>query len=226
MLVAVLPRRGGARPQASVRVRSVQSVMSGRDVCGAQFCGHVSTGPGTLPLRCLDILFDKPRLRRAQGLTPASRHLVLQVTPDVQTTDRAPPSGSLQAPNETQAPGGSLLAQTRAPDSGPESPSPDRHKQEAARVCPQDRGRRSKEAGPARLGGQRALGPGRGGPYTVAEAQVTWGGLWAEKDRPGGAGFPGAGPVPPHTVQGTEDPADAYSRCLLCAHPEPEWSPG
>ncbi|XP_053055492.1 translation initiation factor IF-2 isoform X4 [Acinonyx jubatus] len=27
------------------------------------------------------------------GLTPASRHLVLQVTPDVQTTDRAPPSG-------------------------------------------------------------------------------------------------------------------------------------
>ncbi|XP_053055491.1 uncharacterized protein LOC113602680 isoform X3 [Acinonyx jubatus] len=29
----------------------------------------------------------------ANGLTPASRHLVLQVTPDVQTTDRAPPSG-------------------------------------------------------------------------------------------------------------------------------------
>ncbi|XP_053750768.1 basic proline-rich protein-like [Panthera pardus] len=27
------------------------------------------------------------------GLTPASRHLVLQVTPDVQTTGRAPPSG-------------------------------------------------------------------------------------------------------------------------------------
>ena len=96
--------------------------------------------------------------RCPQGLLGCAQGHLVQVlsrghaakSPDVSLA-----AGSLQAPNETQAPGGSLLTQTRAPDSGPESPRPDRPKQEAARVCPQDRGRRSKEAGPAGLGGQK-----------------------------------------------------------------------
>ena len=36
---------------------------------------------------------DSHSISLLPGLTPASRHLVLQATPDVQTTDRAPPSG-------------------------------------------------------------------------------------------------------------------------------------
>ncbi|XP_040346492.1 uncharacterized protein LOC121040169 isoform X5 [Herpailurus yagouaroundi] len=75
---------GGPPPAGHAQARVTWRWRPGAVAAGrGGFCGVEKVPSGSSPRGC----------GHANRLTPASRHLVLQVTPDVQTTDRAPPSG-------------------------------------------------------------------------------------------------------------------------------------
>lgn len=95
---------------------------------------------------------------------------------------------------------------------GPGTPSPDIHMQGATRVGPQEHRWRSKEAGPAHLGGQRGSWARAAGPVHSSWDPGRVGSDVRGEDRPGGVGSLGRTRIPP-TVQWTECTQSVLSLC-------------